>query len=239
MELKSYVTDIRETLEQHADPVAAAAAARFFKNKETVHFYGIRAAEVRKISTLLYEHIKGLQKQDHMQLCEWLMQSRFFEEKAIACYCSEKFSKQYERTDFNVLQRWVNTYVDNWAICDTLCNHPIGNFMMKYPDYLTELKKWAQASNRWVRRAAAVSLIIPAKKGLFLDDIFEIADSLLLDKDDMVQKGYGWMLKAASQAYPDAVFHYVLSKKRNMPRTALRYAIEKMPADWKKEAMQK
>jgi len=74
---------------------------------------------------------------------------------------------------------------------------------------------------------------------LFLNDIFEIADILLLDKDDLVQKGYGWMLKAASEAYQEEVFDYVMSKKDIMPRTALRYAIEKMPADLKAEAMKK
>jgi 3-methyladenine DNA glycosylase AlkD len=62
---------------------------------------------------------------------------------------------------------------------------------------------------------------------------------LLTDKDDLVQKGYGWMLKAASQAHQKEVFEYVVEKKNMMPRTALRYAIEKMPQDLKKTAMEK
>jgi 3-methyladenine DNA glycosylase AlkD len=90
-----------------------------------------------------------------------------------------------------------------------------------------------------MKRAAAVSLIVPARKGKFLPDILEIADILLMDKDDMVQKGYGWMLKASSQANQKAIFEYVMSKKAIMPRTALRYAIEKMPQDLKKKAMEK
>lgn len=110
---------------------------------------------------------------------------------------------------------------------------------MMYPEYIAELKKWATSSNRWVKRASAVTLIIPARKGLFLNDIFEIANILLLDKDDLIQKGYGWMLKAASQAYQQDVFNYIVSKKSVMPRTALRYAIEKMPADLRAEAMGK
>jgi 3-methyladenine DNA glycosylase AlkD len=68
-----------------------------------------------------------------------------------------------------------------------------------YPEFIEELKKFAVSENRWMRRAAAVSLIIPARKGMFLDDIFRISDILLEDKDDLVQKGYGWMLKAASR----------------------------------------
>ena len=129
--------------------------------------------------------------------------------------------------------------VRNWASCDTLCNHTVGDFVMMYPEFISKLKEFAYSGNRWVKRAAAVSLIIPARKALFLNDIFDIADTLLMDGDDLVQKGYGWMLKAASQAHEQAVFEYVMNKKAVMPRTALRYAIEKMPDDMKKRAMQK
>ena len=84
-----------------------------------------------------------------------------------------------------------------------------------------------------------MSLIVPAKNGKFLKDVFQIADILLLDKDDMVQKGYGWMLKVASQAHQQEVYEYVLTHKTTMPRTALRYAIEKMPKELKNKAMGK
>jgi 3-methyladenine DNA glycosylase AlkD len=69
--------------------------------------------------------------------------------------------------------------------------------------------------------------------------VFEIADILLLDKDDMVQKSYGWMLKVASNHEPMKVFECVMSNKKGMPRTALRYAIEKLSPDLRKQAMAK
>jgi 3-methyladenine DNA glycosylase AlkD len=121
-----------------------------------------------------------------------------------------------------------------------------------YPEYIHKLKGWAKSPNRWLRRGSAVSLIIPARKGLFLNDILEIADTLLLDKEDLVQKGYGWMLKAASMSesfvkgtaeikkeHLDAVFGFVMKNKAVMPRTALRYAIERMPEGMRAEAMKK
>jgi 3-methyladenine DNA glycosylase AlkD len=157
----------------------------------------------------------------------------------VACVWSEKLGKKMETADFEILERWIKNYVSNWASCDTLCNHTVGDFVMKYPEFISKLKEFAHSENRWVKRAAAVSLIIPARKGLFMNDIFEIADILLLDKDDLVQKGYGWMLKAASQFDQQVVFEYVMSKKAVMPRTALRYAIEKMPEELRKQAMQK
>jgi 3-methyladenine DNA glycosylase AlkD len=108
-----------------------------------------------------------------------------------------------------------------------------------YPSFLQELKLWAKSYNRWMRRASAVSLIVPARSGKFLKEILELSDILLPDKDDMVQKGYGWMLKSASQAYQKEVFDYVMKRKDNMPRTSLRYAIEKMPLDLRTMAMEK
>ncbi len=106
-----------------------------------------------------------------------------------------------------------------------------------FPERISYLKKWAKLPGRWMKRASAVTLIVPARKGLFLNDIFKIADILLLDKDDMVQKGYGWMLKASSQAYQKEVFDYVIRNKAVMPRTSLRYAIEKMPQELRTKAM--
>jgi 3-methyladenine DNA glycosylase AlkD len=60
---------------------------------------------------------------------------------------------------------------------------------------------------------------------------------LLLDKEDLVQKGYGWLLKVSSEENEKKVFDYVMKNKGKIPRTALRYAIEKMPKNLKKKAM--
>jgi 3-methyladenine DNA glycosylase AlkD len=115
----------------------------------------------------------------------------------------------------------------------------MGNFIEQYPECVKELKCWTTSPNRWMRRSAAVSLIIPAKHGKFLKESLEIADLLLTDSDDMVQKGYGWLLKEASRNHNTEVFDFVLRNKRSMPRTALRYAIELMPKSQKAEAMKK
>ncbi len=159
------------------------------------------------------------------------------EESFIACEWSYSLRKVYKPADFKTFEKWVNLYVTNWASCDTFCNHTVGAFVEMYPDYLSNLKKWAKSKNRWMRRASAVSLIVPAKQGKFLNDILQIADILLQDRDDMVQKGYGWMLKEAGRNHQKEIFNFVVSRKNIMPRTALRYAIEKMPKELKKKAM--
>lgn len=235
--METIIAKIRKNLIENADEKTRRQSEHFFKEEITV--YGVKSATVQKISKDFFAEIKERPKAEIFAMCEKLWQSGYMEESFVACDWSARLSKKFEPADFEILERWIKNYVSNWASCDTLCNHTVGDFVMMYPEFISKLKEFAQSENRWVKRAAAVSLIIPARKGLFLNDIFEIADTLLMDSDDLVQKGYGWMLKAASQAHQQAVFEYVMSKKAVMPRTALRYAIEKMPEEMKKQAMQK
>lgn len=235
--MSTMILEIRKELKRKADERTRSGSQRYFKEK--VKVYGVKTADVTKISKKYFKVIKDRNKEDLFGACEELFSSGFMEDAFIACHWSYYVRHRFEEKDLLIFQRWVEKYVDNWAACDTLCNHTVGAFMEKYPSYVKELKKWARSEKRWMKRASAVTLIIPAKRGKFLKDIFEIADILLLDNDDLVQKGYGWMLKAASQAHQKDVFDYVMERKATMPRTALRYAIEKMPKELKREAMEK
>ena len=235
--MKNIIAKSRLELKQNSDPHTKTTGQNFFKEK--VKIYGVKTAIVSKIAKDNFTKIKSFDKKEIFKLCEELWRSGYMEESFIACHWSDKINKQYQPEDFLVFEEWVSKYVTNWASCDTLCTHTIGTFIEMYPQYLLQLKEWAKSKNRWVRRASAVTLIIPARHGKFLKDIFEIADILLLDQDDLVQKGYGWMLKAASVTHQKQVFDYVMKNKANMPRTALRYAIEKMPKNLKVKAMVK
>ncbi|MDD4157698.1 MAG: DNA alkylation repair protein [Candidatus Cloacimonetes bacterium] len=231
------IDKIRDDLKNNIDEKTQVTSQRFFKEK--IKFYGVRVPQVNKISKENFKLIESCSKSEIFNFCEMLWQSGYLEESFIACNWSYALHKQYESNDFQYFEKWIDNYVNNWASCDTLCNHTVGEFIEMYPEYLSKLITLAKSSNRWMKRAAAVSLIIPARKGRFLKEIFAIADILLLDKDDLVQKGYGWMLKACSQAHQNEVFDYVIKNKAVMPRTALRYAIEKMPKEMRLKAMEK
>lgn len=235
--MSAMITEIRRELKENSDEKTRISGERFFR--ESVRIYGVKNAAVHKIARERYKSIKEKSKKEIFNLCEELWKSGYMEESLIACDWSYFIRKSFVPADFKTLEKWVENFVGNWASCDTLCNHTIGAFIEMYPEFLSNLKKLAKSKNRWMRRASAVTLIVPAKRGKFLDDILMIADILLLDKDDMVQKGYGWMLKSASHAHRREIFDYVMSKKNIMPRTALRYAIEKMPKELKKKAMER
>lgn len=235
--MNKIIAKIRQELKQNADEKLKQSGQRFFKEK--VKLYGLKTALVIQISKKYWKEIQDEDKKDIFIMCEELWQSGYTEESFIACNWSYCLCGQYEEKDFVIFKKWIDAYVSNWATCDTFCNHSVGAFIEKYPKYLNDLKKWAKSKNRWMRRAASVSLIVPARRGKYLKEIFEIANILLLDSDDLVQKGYGWMLKVASEAHQKEVFDYVIKNKEKMPRTALRYAIEKMPKNLKEKAMSK
>ncbi len=231
------ISEIRKDLTNQANPNTRKQNQHYFK--EEIQHYGLKMVAINAISKMYFKIIKEESKKDIFILCEKLWQSGYLEEGIIACRFSYKLRKEYEPCDFSIFEKWISKYINNWATCDTFCNKTMGDFLIQYPDYIKELKRFAKSENQWLRRAAAVSLIIPARKGLFLEDIFEIADILLLDKEDLVQKGYGWMLKVTSQTYEKEVIEYIVEHKALMPRTALRYAVEKMPKKLKDLAMDK
>jgi len=228
---------LRADLRANADEKSIANYQRYFK--ETVKFYGLSMSAANKIAVKYWKEIKTLGKPEIFALCEDLFKSDYSEEAAVASDWAPRLTNQFAPADLALFKRWIDSYLNDWAKVDGFCNHTVGNFVQKYPVSITEIVNWTDSSNRWLKRASAVSLIIPANKGLFLNEVFTISDHLLTDKDDMVQKGYGWMLKAASKQHQDEVYHYVLKHRRDMPRTALRYAIEKMPPEIKKEAMKR
>lgn len=231
------LAQIREDLQANSDPQTQKTFQRFFK--EQVKYYGVKTPTVGKIAKKYWKQVQTIGKPAIFNLCEELYRSDYTEEAFIVAFWLPNYVDNLEPSDLATFKAWIGNYINNWAKCDGFCNHTVGDLIQKYPQILGEVKSWAKSRNRWLKRAAAVSLIVPAKKGRFLQDAFEICDVLLADEDDMVQKGYGWLLKEESRRHQKEVFEYVVKNKADMPRTALRYAIELMPKELKLQAMKK
>jgi 3-methyladenine DNA glycosylase AlkD len=220
----------------HDKPQNRINYQRFFKEtlKEPE---GIKTPVLRKISNQCYKEIKNLPAKDILDMCDDLLASGHRYMRFFAFEWALKVSDQYVKTDFKRFERWLKKYVQGWGSCDHLCCGALGHIILQYPELVGKTKPWTRSTNQWLRRAAAVSLIIAVRNGILLDEVFDTADKLLADMEDLVQKGYGWMLKEASNAFQEEVFAYVMYNKSRLPRTALRYAIEKMPAGMRRKAM--
>jgi 3-methyladenine DNA glycosylase AlkD len=242
---KMILKKIRHELKQNTDKKYKHGAENYFK--EPVNFIGVRTPTVRKIATKYWEQIKYESKPEIFKLCEALLKNNhhnpFDEEATIAYAWAYRLKKQYQKTDFATFERWLKKYVSNWGKCDDFCTHAFGTLLRMYPELIIKTKPWQKSKNRWLRRASAVIFIVSANTyeidPKYLKHVFATANALLHDKDDLVQKGYGWMLKAASHHNPKEVFEFVMERKDKMPRTALRYAIEKYPQEMRLRAMNK
>jgi 3-methyladenine DNA glycosylase AlkD len=234
---RQLLSEIQAELAAGSDEATLESERRFFKEEVLLH--GVKMSVVNKTAAAYFKRIKHLDKQEIFALCEELLKTDYGEEAMIAFKWAYRLNKQYAPDDFTLFEGWLDKYVNTWAKCDEFCNHAVGEFIERYPEYVQYLKQWARSDNRWVRRGAAVTLILPARRGRFLGDVFEIAGILLLDEEDLVRKGYGWMLKEASRLHREEVFDYVVRNRAVMPRVALRYAIELMPQEMRRIAMSK
>ena len=232
------IEKIRSELKKHDKPENKINAQRFFKEKLDDPFF-LKTVIFKKISDTCYKDIKNQPPKEILAICNQLVELNERYPRGFAFHWAHKLKGRYAKSNFRMFESWLKNHVQNWGACDSLCCGALGHIVLQYPELSQKTIKWTKSKNRWVRRGSAVSLIIPVRKKLLLKEVFQTADILLTDDDDMVQKGYGWMLKVASNQFPDRVFKYVMKNKREMPRTALRYAIEKLPPAKRKQAMLK
>ena len=125
--MENIIDKIRAELKSNGDERTRAVSQNFFKEK--IKTYGVKTAVVTRISKEFYKHINFLTKSEIFDLCETLWQSGYIEESFIACHWSYCVHKKYEPGDFHIFEKWINDYVNNWASCDTLCNHTVGEYL--------------------------------------------------------------------------------------------------------------
>jgi 3-methyladenine DNA glycosylase AlkD len=210
---------------------------RFFKEK-LEHPIGLKTPILRKVSEKVFRDVKAYGKDGILDICDAMLASGKRYTRFVAFDWAGRLEKQYERKDFARFEGWLREYVDGWGSCDHLSDI-LGRVLAKFPELTVRRSKWIASKNMWLRRAAAVVLIVPVKRGLLLEEVFRTAERLMTDKEDLVQKGYGWMLKVTGDYFFDEAYRFVMKHKDDMPRTALRYAIEKWPAAKRKQAMRK
>ena len=234
--VKQLIETINAELEGQADP-AYRELVRTRYNMNVDNFLGVRTPKIHKIAGKHYKSLESKSIDKRLELSGHFLATRFYEHKMIAFRWAHLARREYAIEHLAVFTEWLDEYVDDWIDCDDLCIHVIGEFFLKYPEATNEVLGWTTSANRWVRRGAAVSLVLPVRRGEHLSLALRVADELLNDEEDLVRKGYGWLLKVASARYPEEVFSYVMDRRERMPRVALRYAVEKLPKQMQRQAM--
>lgn len=198
----------------------------------------VKTGDIRKLSSRLFRSIPNKDLHFVFMLCEEFLEEHNWELGVIAFDWAFRMKKNYNGDTYCTFYNWLKKYVRGWGDCDDFCTHAFGELLRQDKSLFANVKEWTQDKDFWVRRASAV-ILIPA---ILHDDYesidpFEISDRLMNDEDDLVLKGFGWMLKSLSQIDPSAVEEYLIRNHKVMPRVSYRYALEKFDTETKKRLM--
>jgi len=233
----SSLADVKKALRDRIDPAKAEFFPRFFKSNpgdygEGDKFLGIMVPQQRAISKLY----KDLALNDVITL----LQSPYHEERLTALFILVlQFQKGDEPTRQKIYDLYLaNTkYVNNWDLVDSSAEFIVGPWLEDKLAKMKVLQKLAKSSMLWERRIAMLATFHYIKGGQYKDGL-TIAEMLVHDKHDLIQKAVGWMLREiGNRSLPDEE-KFLKKYAATMPRTALRYAIEKFPPATRKLYME-
>ena len=238
MDQQQFLSELGAELKKYAGREYRINAQQFFKEK-LERPWTLKGVVFKNLARDNWSRVRHLSKREIFEICETVLASDLEARVSFAFDLAVRCRGQFAKTDFARFERWGKTHFSNWATVDTLCCGALGHLLLAYPELIAGTVRWRNSRNLWMRRASAVSLILLLRNGQALDEAFEAADTLMHDSEDLVQKGYGWMLKEGTRHFREEVYEYVLRHRSDMPRTALRYAIEKLPPELRQECMKR
>src|SRR5262249_10376658 len=149
---------------------------------------------------------------DAMRLADVLMRNRHLEAKSVGVEIVARFRKTFTPALLPRWKTWLSMNLSaNWATTDAMCGLLIGPLLADRPALAARMRAWSRDRNMWVRRASAVGLIPSVRRGAALDLAYEIAARLHVDREDLIQKAVGWMLREAGKTDLDRLERYLLA----------------------------
>jgi len=222
------VQNIQRKLQELGSREKAEVLQRFFKTGPGEYgegdvFVGVKVPELRKLAKEYQEITVKEVKQ--------LLRSAIHEERLLALFMLvRKYSKGNETEKKRIYELYLkNTqFINNWDLVDGSAHHIIGAFLAdksKEPLY-----RLAKSKNLWERRISIISTFYFIKHDKYAETL-KISEILLTDKQDLIHKAVGWMLREIGKRHIPTEENFLRKHYKRMPRTMLRYAIEKFPED--------
>ena len=220
------IQKIKTKLKQIANKEKAEVLQRFFKTGPGEYgegdvFIGVKVPDLRKVA----KDFQDIATEDVIVLLE----SAIHEERLLALLILvRKYVKGNETAKKRIYRLYLKKtkFINNWDLVDVTAHHIVGDYLMdknKAPLY-----RLAKSEDLWERRIAILATFYFIKHGKY-EETLKIAKILLTDKEDLIHKAVGWMLREIGKR--DMIFEEMFLKQhyKEMPRTMLRYAIEKFP----------
>lgn len=227
------IEKIKKDLRQFASPEKAKVLQRFFKTKKGQYgegdvFIGVKVPETRSVAKK-YVDLGFNEIQE-------LLNSQIHEERLLALVILNlKFKKAKSKIEKRFIFEFYlkNTNrINNWDLVDLSAPNIVGEFLQN--EDTSVIRQLASSKNIWERRIAIVSTFPFIKKRNFGETLF-ISDVLLKDEHDLIHKAVGWMLREVGKQNKNVLELFLEQRYKEMPRTMLRYAIEKFPEEERKK----
>lgn len=220
------VDQIRAALQKLKDDQRAQALQRFFKTGPGEYgegdvFLGICVPDLRRLA----REYRGIRLSEINRL----LKSKFHEERSLALMLLvHAYSKGDEATKKSIYEMYLGStrFINNWDFVDLSAHHIVGHYLSdKSKEPLSRL---AKSDSLWERRIAIISTFYFIKRGEFAETL-KVSKMLLSDKEDLIHKAAGWMLREVGKRDLATEEKFLIAHYERMPRTMLRYAIEKFP----------
>ena len=221
-------TNLIKELHRHKSKARQESARRFFKTGKGEYsehdvWIGVSVPDIRKIARS-YSHLSYVE-------CSTLLSSSVHEERLLALFM---LVRMYQKSDTQEKEDIVRLYlshtkhINNWDLVDSSAYQIIGEYVRENKKSAL-LKKLAKSKNLWERRIAIVATFSYIKNGIDTPTQ-EISTMLLSDTEDLIHKAVGWMLREAGKRVSEKqLCEFLDLYNHRMPRTMLRYAIERLP----------
>ncbi|MCB9802392.1 DNA alkylation repair protein [Candidatus Nomurabacteria bacterium] len=223
------MTSIQKELKKYANSQKAVIFQRFFKTAkgqygEGDRFIGVTVPEIRKVAKQFID----LSLVDVLQL----LHSSIHEDRLCALLILvEQYNKGDLKKQKQIFQAYLKNYqyINNWDLVDLSAPKIVGAYLFVHPQEKNILEKLAQSNNLWKKRVAMVSTFYFIYQGQSAETI-KLAKILLNDSHDLIHKATGWMLREVGKRCEQKILLDFLNQHyQKMPRTCLRYAIERLP----------
>lgn len=224
-----YIADhIRRVILNGGSAPHSEDVQHFFKHEVTSR--GWYTAELRTVARRFRRTIVAEYGQPYLlQVADDLFNGEVLEEKNFAVMLLEGLTPSFGPAEFKLLEGWIDR-ITSWSDHDGLVHSLIGPMIASDDRYLARPPIWAKKKSTWHQRAAAVSLIQSTRGHKNFADIQRITELLWASKDDMVQKGLGWLLREAAKYNREETVAYLMEVRDHLPRLVLRTACETLPA---------
>ncbi len=225
---RKVAADARKQLRAAAAYWPPRKATDFFKPEEQVYSIAISTPRLRQIERRTYAVVRDAWgNREAVEFADQLLRERHIEGRSLGLMLLARFHHDFEPDLLARARAWLAAdRCDNWALTDLLATQVLAPLLQRSPALADRLKPWTGARNVWVRRAVLVALVPLARRGQQLALAYSVVTRLQPDRNDLIQKAAGWLLRECGQTNPRRLATYLMAHGPRVPRTTLRYAIE-------------